>query len=176
MPRTICSGGVGAEHGRQLQDWKDLGIMGKMMEVYLAARYSRIGELNSYKAELEGKGLTVTSRWLTGEYRLQEAKAAEEGSPDIGFIVAQHDVEDISTADTIICFTETPRSNHSRGGRHVEFGMALALKKRIVIIGPLENVFYCLPEVERYNDWADFRMASWGGLIEATNSGGDDDN
>ncbi len=135
------------------------------MRVYLAARYSRIDELNSYKAELEGRGLVITSRWLTGEYRFQEAQAAEQGVPDIGLIVAQHDVEDIESSDTVICFTESPRSNHSRGGRHVEFGMALALTKNIVIVGPLENVFYCLPQIERYNDWADFRMAKWGGLL-----------
>lgn len=44
----------------------------------------------------------------------------------------------------------------SRGGRHVEFGMALALGKRVIVVGPRENVFHLLPEVEVHVNWNDF--------------------
>jgi len=54
----------------------------------------------------------------------------------------------------VITFTETPRSSNSRGGRHVEFGIALGMRKRAVVIGPRENVFHCLPfpYIEWYPD------------------------
>lgn len=41
----------------------------------------------------------------------------------------------------------------SRGGRHVEFGMALAMDKRLVVVGPRENVFHLLPAVEQFDTW-----------------------
>ena len=90
------------------------------MKIYLAARYSRIGELNSYKSELEARGHEITSRWLMGDRRVNDAALAEmEMADDIPVVVADKDYQDILAADTVICFTETPRSNHSRGGRHV---------------------------------------------------------
>ena len=36
------------------------------MKIYLAARYSRIEELNVYAQELRDMGYEVTSRWLLG--------------------------------------------------------------------------------------------------------------
>ena len=47
----------------------------------------------------------------------------------------------------------------TRGGRHAEFGIALALGKRVIVIGPRENVFHALPAVERYESWAAFRAS-----------------
>jgi hypothetical protein len=42
---------------------------------------------------------------------------------------------------------------NSRGGRHVEFGYALGARKAIMVVGPLENVFYCLPHVFQHDEW-----------------------
>lgn len=42
----------------------------------------------------------------------------------------------------------------SRGGRHVEFGLAVGRGKRCIVVGPRENVFHLLPTVEHYADWA----------------------
>ena len=37
----------------------------------------------------------------------------------------------------LIAFSEEPRAlNASRGGRHVEFGIALALGKKVAVVGP----------------------------------------
>ena len=66
---------------------------------------------------------------------------------------ASEDWSDLLGSDICISFTETPRNTHSRGGRHVEFGAALALGKRCIIVGPRENVFHCLLEVERADSW-----------------------
>lgn len=133
------------------------------MKVYLASRYSRIDELNEYKAKLEEMGEIVTSRWLNGEHQLhggEQARLVEhvplDEVPDIGALFAQDDVEDVTAADVVISFSEKPGSEHSRGGRHVEFGLALALGKRLVLIGPRENVFHCLPCISVFSSFTEF--------------------
>ena len=84
---------------------------------------------------------------------------------------AQEDADDVICATVLIAFTEEPRQTRSRGGRHVELGMALGLlaaremvegtglhysgpaMKRIIVIGPRENVFTWLPEIEWAPSW-----------------------
>ena len=68
-------------------------------------------------------------------------------TPDVR--CAEIDVADIEACEIVIVFSETPRETNSRGGRHVELGMALALKKRIFVVGPVENVFMSLPQIQR---------------------------
>ena len=43
----------------------------------------------------------------------------------------------------------------ARGGRHVEFGMGWAWGKRLIVVGPRENVFHLLPTVEQFDSWPD---------------------
>lgn len=128
------------------------------MKVYLAARFSRLPELLGYKAELEDAGVTVTSRWLLGGHEWV-------GTPDDEIPVdelarfATDDLEDLTAADLVICFTESPRSGPARGGRHVEFGYALARGIPVLTVGYRENVFYCLPTVMYAVDWEAARWA-----------------
>lgn len=134
--------------------------------VYLAARYSRREELCAYKAALEEAGYQVPARWLLGEHQvhgLEAARAVEADGPvpvDQAVLFAEDDIEDLLGADVIVSFTEAPRSGATRGGRHVEFGVALGLKRtgagghRIYLVGPIENVFHALPEVDaRFDTW-----------------------
>jgi len=68
-------------------------------------------------------------------------------------------VEDVIRADCILCFTEEPTEHVSwaaRGGRHVEFGVALAMGKRLCVVGPRENIFHHLPRVEQFRSLDDF--------------------
>lgn len=69
-------------------------------------------------------------------------------SADLRAHFANNDWEDVTGADLVISFTEAPRSSANRGGRHVEYGIALALKKRVIVIGYRENIFHWLPQVE----------------------------
>lgn len=123
-----------------------------MTHVYLAARFSRSAELLGYKAELERDGILVTSRWLLGGH---EWSGVDDNDipPECAHRFAREDIEDLKAADVVICFTEEPRSGNSRGGRHVEFGYALAIEKSIIVVGYRENVFYTLPEVLFVSDW-----------------------
>lgn len=134
--------------------------------IYLASRYSRRRELCAYRDALQVLGYHVTSRWLNGSHQfsndgkpIDETGEAliENGTCDeaagLRREFALEDVRDVQAADVVVSFTEPPRSNHSRGGRHVEFGMAHAMGKRLIVVGYQENLFHFLPEVEFAATW-----------------------
>lgn len=146
-------------------------------KVYLAARYSRIDELNGYKADLEALGYQVPARWLLGEHRMIDG---QPGPQNEGF--AKDDWRDIEQASVFVAFTEDPRTAASRGGRHVEFGIALTLREirsrtlatppdaglvpdpdlpwpEIHVVGPKENVFYYLAACQHHESWGDALLA-----------------
>lgn len=134
------------------------------MKIYLAARYSRRVELLEYRRDLESLGHVVTSRWLDGSHQLYQGqrigdfveKAVEEhdeAALDLLQHFASEDFHDVYTSDAMICFTEPPRSDASRGGRHVEAGIGMSLGKRMIVVGHRENLFYFLPTVEFCKTW-----------------------
>lgn len=133
------------------------------MKIYIAARFDRIDEMNEIAARLRDAGHIVDCRWLNGSHQLHpgadEVEAAQGNIPMAAQPFALDDVEDLSAADAILFFSEKPESHSKRGGRHVEFGMAIALRKRLFVIGPRENVFHCLPQVERYDCFENFMAA-----------------
>lgn len=122
-----------------------------MMDIYIAARYSRKHEAQHF-ARMAGvvPGIGVTSRW-----HMQDD--AEEGEPNIirdpakGRVYAQRDLDDIQAADMLVLFSETMSA--PRGSRHVEFGYALALGKFLMVIGPRENIFHTLPQILVVQDY-----------------------
>jgi nucleoside 2-deoxyribosyltransferase len=66
---------------------------------------------------------------------------------------ANEDLSDVEDCDVIIAFTEAPRSSASRGGRHVELGLALGMGKEIVVVGYRENIFCWLEDVNFFPDF-----------------------
>lgn len=134
-----------------------------MVEIkfYLAARYSRRDEINKCAVDLRRLGHIVDCRWLadyTGDLKekADDMENSRDNIPDDGRIFAEHDVLDIQNCNVIISFTEQPRSTYGRGGRHVEFGLAYAWHKSLVVIGPRENIFHWLTPVKGYRDWKQF--------------------
>ena len=106
-------------------------------------------------AELEDHGFEVTSRWLDSASALLPGELNTTGR---AAELAIMDLEDVHRARICIAFTETPEENKpGRGGRHTEFGFAVALGLRVVLVGPREHVFHCLPSVENYLTWAEAR-------------------
>lgn len=122
------------------------------MKIYLAARYGRRDELRSYAADLAVRGHEVTSRWLSGSHEHNDPNVPE-GTSEQQLAWAREDFQDLWWSDICISFTEAVGSPYSRGGRHVEFGIALALELSCIIVGPRENIFHCLPTVDWYPDW-----------------------
>lgn len=147
---------------------EEIGAPETAKKIYLAARYSRRVELCGYRADLEALGIEVTSRWLNGSHQLDNQgipitddgeRRFEAGDPSVDHLrahFATEDVADVLAAEVLVAFTEEPRVANSRGGRHVELGIALASGKHVVVIGPRENVFCWLPQVEHHADWPSF--------------------
>ena len=120
------------------------------MKIYLAARYSRMEELRGYADELVAAGHVITSRWISGGNGIPETADVDMESQRF----ALEDYRDLSAADTVISWTEPPRvESTARGGRHVEFGLALAMGKRLVVVGPRENLFHTMPNVYQFDEW-----------------------
>ena len=139
------------------------------MNIYIAASYSRRLEMQAYAAELKALGHDVTSRWLSGSH-----DGLDDGTDSVEACArwAREDIEDICAANAMLCFTEPEGVKHGRmrGGRHIEFGIAIALNiairidaarrpKRLIVVGPRENVFYCLSKLEVFETWAECMAA-----------------
>jgi hypothetical protein len=125
-----------------------------MSAIYLAARYSRREEMLRYAGHLRVLGHTVTSRWIKGGHQISDDELGTNARADeLGRRYAYEDLEDLQNADLCIFFTEQPRSMNSRGGRHVEFGIAWANQISCSIVGPKENVFHCLPGIQQFETW-----------------------
>jgi nucleoside 2-deoxyribosyltransferase len=118
--------------------------LGAIHSVYLAARIRRRDELLGYAEELRAAGLEVTSSWLT-------MPVPEDWTSSVWADLARIDREDVLRADGLILFAEPELDGGS--GRHVEFGMALALGKPTIVVGRVENLFQRLPEVRVVEDW-----------------------
>jgi calcineurin-like phosphoesterase family protein len=118
------------------------------MRFYLAARYDRLHEMQAYRSLLEDLGHEVTSRWVNGNHDMDS-----DGYPED---FAYEDWDDIDASDCLIFFSEDPTAGFMRGGRHVEFGIALSEDKLLVLIGEPENVFHYFPWIFRFNRFEDF--------------------
>ncbi len=139
------------------------------MKIYLAARYSRRLELCGYREQLRKMGHTVNAVWLDGQHQISDTgmpigesgEALVEGddgptgarSVTLRNKFAGEDFRDIISCDMLIAFTEPPRSNASRGGRHVELGIALGTMKRVWVVGYRENLFCWLDDVRFFETW-----------------------
>lgn len=120
-----------------------------MLKVYIASLYARRAEMETYAKLIKNAGYEVTSRWVFG---------GEEGLTNEQ--IALLDLEDVDKADLVLSFTLPKQTPFIGGGRHVEFGYALAKGKQVVLIGDRENVFHDHPKVTQYptighwlNEW-----------------------
>ena len=130
-----------------------------MKKIYLAGSYARKDELLAHAERLRGLGYGITSRWLNAyvEPRLKaEIEGARDTMPLSARQFAKDDYWDLHRADVLMAFSEPPHSGSPRGGRHVEFGLAMAWNKTVIVVGPRENIFHTLESVLNV---ADFRGA-----------------
>lgn len=135
--------------------------------VFLSARYARRHELRRYREDLLRLGFRVASRWLDGEDEIGLAGPDREEARRW----LEIDLVDLAQASVVVCFSEDPEVQPvggSRGGRHVELGMALEAGKEVLLVGPRENLFHWwLADSQVFASWAgaldrlDFSRA-WG--------------
>jgi hypothetical protein len=150
LQQTFYSGERDAK--TQVEAEISMGVDPGEQKVYLAARYSRHTEMQDYRSQLEPLGYRVTSRWIDGGHEWV-GTPDEEMPLEVGIGFAYEDLEDLNAAEIVICFTEEPRATATRGGRHVEFGYALAKGMEIIVVGYRENVFYTVPAIKFFETW-----------------------
>lgn len=108
---------------------------------YICARYRRKDEAKAVALQLQEMGYTITSSWID---QVEDEMLYTDG-PEVAGRFAQKDLDEIDRAGTLIYLSEEEDNVWGRGGRHVEFGYALARDKECWIVGPLENLFHYLP-------------------------------
>jgi hypothetical protein len=122
------------------------------VNAYLAARYSRHEEMYKYALELATLGIGCTANWVRGDHEIRSNQQSD--TPQWLRYFGQEDFTDVVRANVFIAFSEEPNApGRQRGGRHVEFGIALALDIPILIIGPQENIFHHLPRITHVSSW-----------------------
>ena len=131
------------------------------MIVYLAASYNRKSEIAEYARDVSEYGHEVASSWLLPDNtrdngdQNNQVDQAENTVPLEAMYFALEDWQNVLRSEVVIAFTEPSKSGAPRGGRHVELGLALAWGKKVVVVGPRENVFCALPQVYHYWNWGE---------------------
>lgn len=110
------------------------------MKIYIAGRFSRQLEFREVAKRLEDMGHEVTSRWLFESVSPNHTMG--DITPAYAAKAARLDLADIDEADAMLFYAEDPLVGTPRGGRHVEFGYALARGKLIYVVGHAENIFH----------------------------------
>lgn len=114
------------------------------MKIYIAITWKALEYGQKLARQLEEAGHTVTSRFLAEDY-----VAPTEGEMDA--VHARLDLLDIDEAEAMLQVTGNSRTyadgayrglDSTTGGRHVEFGYALAKKKPIFVLGQYESCFH----------------------------------
>ena len=123
------------------------------MKVYIASRFERKDEMKSLSKILPGFGIHVQSRWL--DETISPTSQLSDITPVYAKEQAGYDLEDIDSVDTLLFFAD-PVPLTVRGGKHVEFGYALAKGKRIIVVGGNDNIFHYLDNIVHYLTVEDF--------------------
>lgn len=104
------------------------------MKIYLCAQFKEQPLMRHWRKLLEEAGHSVTSRWLGVDEVDEKSKLALDA--------AKVDLEDIDAAEVVLSHTLNRGDLFTGGGRHIEFGYALAKGKCLINVGGYENVFH----------------------------------
>lgn len=105
------------------------------MTVYLAAPWELQADVKRFAEALQRVGIGMTSRWLD---RVDDELTDEW---------ANHCLTDIRRADAFVIWNPQEWWCTGTGGRHVELGVAITLRKPIIVIGARTNIFHHLRHV-----------------------------
>ena len=124
------------------------------MRIYLAASYSRRLEVEARALEVWAlTGHIVASTWHDGHHESRPG-IDQDGTEAERAMWAKEDLSDIGRTELLILCADLGSSGDvERGGHHFEAGYALAFGCRLAVVGQSSNVFYALPEIQRYESW-----------------------
>lgn len=108
------------------------------MKIYLCAQFKEQALMMQWAEQLINAGHIVTSRWLGATEEVTNSPSAHNA--------ADIDLNDIDNSEVVISKTLNRGDLFTGGGRHIEFGYALAKGKRLINIGGFESVFHSQAE------------------------------
>lgn len=112
------------------------------MRLYIASHSQDAAR--DLKATLETAGHVVIARWITTDSKF--GHGVDAYTDDERAAIALMDEEDVRGVDALILIAEA-EGRTVPGGKHVETGMAIALKKSVFVMGRRENIFHWHPLV-----------------------------
>jgi hypothetical protein len=110
-----------------------------MKRIYLCAQFKEQELMKEWRRLLHNAGHVVMSRWLDKLPSNDKVAGANEATMDL---------IDIDIAEYVISHTLSRGDLFTGGGRHVEFGYALARHKNLINVGGYESVFHYLSQVK----------------------------
>lgn len=108
------------------------------MKIYLAAQFKEQPLMRQWEVKLKAAGHKVTSRWL---YHTEEDL---KNNPNEAYNKANIDLCDIDISDCMISHTLNRGDLFTGGGRHIEYGYAMAKGKKLINVGGSESVFHTI--------------------------------
>jgi|ETNvirnome_2_130_1030620.scaffolds.fasta_scaffold15274_5 nucleoside 2-deoxyribosyltransferase len=118
------------------------------MNFYIASKSQAVAR--EWRSILEAEGFKVIAGWLDEE---DFGKGPPYDAPSRA-MNAVLDENDVRKADALI-LRASPDLEKTKGGRHVETGMAIALCKPVYVVGPRENIFHWHPSVKMFDSFDD---------------------
>lgn len=122
-----------------------------MLGIYLSSQYSQKEHTRKFAGKLTTiPQVLITSRWIMETHDPQ--MTMDQLSEQELVRTAIDDFQDVMNSDVMVFYSQDPLTCTPRGGRHVEFGIALATNCLICVIGPKENIFHYLsiPDMIRH--------------------------
>lgn len=104
------------------------------IRIYLAAQFNLRYSLHPVRRQLQEHGIIVHADWL-------DSPGGDLADPATQAWI-ERDLSDLQAADVFVALSLPSQHGWGSGGRHVEFGYALALNKPIVLVGKQENLFH----------------------------------
>jgi hypothetical protein len=118
------------------------------MKLFIASHSQEIA--SQVMDRLHTLGHSVTARWITADTKFGHGLSAYTDQERRTLTL--WDEEDVrAAADGLVLIAEKD-GRFVPGGKHVETGMALALGRRVFVIGRRENIFHWHPLVEVFPD------------------------
>lgn len=121
-----------------------------MIQVYLCAPFREQDRARAIANVLRLNKIAICSRWIT---------STEADTPESWEKCAQGDLDDVRKAHILMAINPESWREKGTGGRHVEFGYALAMQIPILLYGERTNAFHYLAQVEHLSDPGDFVKA-----------------
>jgi hypothetical protein len=124
---------------------------GAEMKFYLASIFRDRPRMLDVTTDLVLLGHRVTARWIHHPPDVQPMDSRYDLHEK-----AVEDLDDVDKAKGLILFTDDVDGHKGGGGRHVEFGFALAKGKQLYVVGPVTSVFHHLKVIcKRTDTWSE---------------------